>query len=272
MIEQLRDRRTSLYLGVLAVGLGLSLILNALFPWTWIVFLIGIGAVQLAVSIRWHKGSGFAIGSLALTFGFILLYQRQSGQWQSWNYLWALVFAVTGAALMLSSKIQPGTGWGYGRYRLLSWSFMVLGTITTIGLWFLRAQVAWPVIVWGSGALLLASALYSRIYPLAIPGALLYGTGIILAWFQFTGAWHTWYAWLLVPAFLGVGIGLAFLRNRVMRIISLLVVLWSLISFAIFALLIAEEGRYAQFWPLLFIVVGAAVAIHRRLIRQTKLL
>ncbi|NWG16813.1 MAG: hypothetical protein HXY41_09270 [Chloroflexi bacterium] len=86
-----------------------------------------------------------------------------------------------------------------------------------LGVLFLLAQVfnfsifgtLWPffVIIPGAAFLYFAGQGDKNQSGLAIPGAIITGTGVILLYQNVTGHWESWaYAWLLYPVFLGMAL------------------------------------------------------------------
>src|ERR1700690_3598306 len=107
-----------------------------------------------------------------------------------------------------NSFINPALGVG----------LIMLGVLFLFQQWF-HVWTWWPVLILMPGVALLYLAVggdrgrpYSGVSsnaPLAIPGALVTGTGAILLYQSLTGNWASWaYAWTLYPALLGAGLWL----------------------------------------------------------------
>jgi hypothetical protein len=144
----------------------------------------------------------------------------------------------------------------------------VLGLLSTAVLWFFRAQISWPSIVWGIGCMFLLVTLASGIGPLAIPGTIFTGLGLLLAWQNYSHDWASWaFAWALIPALVGLGLVLAFIRSRGLRIIGLSILAWSLVAFAFFGLFFAGQGVMVKFWPAALIMAGLVVLFQAYLAR-----
>lgn len=76
--------------------------------------------------------------------------------------------------------------------------------------------VSWPLWIIVPGVLMLFGAFNGQRanLELAIPGAIVTGTGLILATMAVTGRWEAWaYAWALYPAFSGVAMYMVGQRN-----------------------------------------------------------
>lgn len=132
-----------------------------------------------------------------------------------------------------------------------------------VGLFFLAAQffptlavsinfaMLWPFIVMTVGVLFLVGGLVNN-PPLFIPGSIISGIALILLYQNATGNWHQWQLWLLVNAFIGIGILLMSIREGKgisggMPAAGILIGI-GLALFIIFT--------FARFWPLVLIVIG----------------
>lgn len=149
----------------------------------------------------------------------------------------------------------------------------IVGGIVLIlaGLFFLTVQFfpgllswldigrQWPLLIVGIGGLFLLSALLGT-PPLAIPGTIVTGTGLILFYQNNSGDWSSWsFIWSLYPIFVGLGIFLMYVLQGNGRqgwqeggppaLVGaiLFLVFWG--SFRGFSLL-------GQFWPILIILIG----------------
>ena len=135
--------------------------------WGWPLFIIVPGIVLLALSLipTPPAGIGFAIaGAIVTTVGSLLLYQSQTGHWESWAYAWALIPAAAGAALVLygmfarsSSMVRGGT-----------WMAGIAAVLFAAGAWFFEGLFAgkplpelvdwWPIVIVAVGAVLVLRA------------------------------------------------------------------------------------------------------------------
>lgn len=262
--------RPSFFIGLSLIVLGIVFLITYFLPNAWPVLLVCIGLVFLIVSARWRVSWPVITGLVLVTLGGILLYQTLTQNWSSWYFLWPLVFAAVGAGLLITQAIDHQPQGAGSRYLRVSWAWLVLGVMATPALWVFRTQISWPSIIWGMGGLFLFVGLVSGIGPLAIPGTILGGLGLMLAWQNLTGAWDSWaFSWALIPAFVGLGLFLAFLRRRTMRIIGLSMLSWSLVVFALFGIFFAGRGSMLYLWPVVLILAGVVVLFQAFLARST---
>jgi hypothetical protein len=263
-------QRPSFFIGLSLIVLGMIFMVTYFLPHAWPVLLIGIGLFFLIVAARWRVSWPVITGLVVATLGFILFYQTISGNWKSWFFLWPLIFAALGVGFIaqyaLDRVLHDMAG---GRYLRMSWAWLALGVLATVVLWVLQAQLNWPSVIWGIGALFLLVALFSSIGPLAIPGTVLGGLGLMLAWQNATGYWDSWsFTWPLIPAFVGLGLLLAFLRRRTMRVIGFSMITWSLVAFALFGVFFAGHGALIFLWPVVLILAGLVVLFQAFLSRS----
>jgi len=128
----------------------------------------------------------------------------------------------------------------------------------------------WPLIIVAAGGLFLLSALFGT-PPLAVPGSVITGIGGILYYQNISGNWASWaYVWTLFPAFAGIGIlmmnALQGNAGHGVREGGRLVLI-SLVMFLIFGAFFNGLGKFGQYWPILFIVIGGWLLVRGR--RQT---
>ncbi len=128
---------------------------------------------------------------------------------------------------------------------------------------WLNVEVTWPLLIIGSGVLLLFIGLLAGTPAMAVPACIVGGIGGLLYWQNATGNWESWaYVWTLIPGFVGVGIILSGLlggqTRRALREGSG-TILSSLILFAIFGFFFARDLFQGYFWPALLIVAGVIV-------------
>lgn len=171
-------------------------------------------------------------------------------------------------------------------------SSMIIGTLLlATGILALLGQIfgqggrglLWPVIIIGFGmAFFVGMLLGGRSFgPLAVPGSIITGIGLILFIQNFFSIWETWsYTWALIVCFVGIGLfiygswsDLPDLRGSGLKIAQV-----GLILFLIFGILF--EGVFAisgitqpvsgLLWPIVLIVLGLGMLVIRtaRLLRR----
>lgn len=104
-------------------------------------------------------------------------------------------------------------------------SLILLGALLTLtqALGLRVIQIGWPLLVLGPGLAITAAAFASPpgrgLGYLAVPGAVVIATGLVLEVQAFTGDWQSWsYAWALVaPGGVGLGFLLAGIHERSRR-------------------------------------------------------
>jgi hypothetical protein len=263
--------RPTFLVGLALIILGVVFLVTYFLPGAWPVLLVCLGLFFLVIAARYRVSWPVTTGLVNLVLGSILLYQTLTGYWKSWYILWPLIFSALGAGLLINDAIDRlPQGTGRSRYLRMSWAWLMLGLLASALLWFFRASISWPSIIWGIGALFLLAALISSIGPLAIPGTILGGLGLLLGWQNQTGNWDTWsFTWPLIPAFAGVGLILAFLNRRTMRIIGFSMLAWSLVAFALFGIFFAGDGALVYLWPAILIIAGIVILFQAFLARST---
>jgi hypothetical protein len=165
-------------MSTMAIGLVLVLIGAALFAGQlfdvgiddigWPFFVIAAGVAVLVIGLFVANEQGMVIGgTITTTVGLVLLYQNDTGRWESWAYAWALVGpAASGLGLALwgirsgnGSDVRNGT-WGLlGGLAFFSIGFLFFEGVIGIGgdrlslpEWLLPAAViAIGVVVLGRG-------------------------------------------------------------------------------------------------------------------------
>jgi hypothetical protein len=170
-----------------AIGLGVVLLLigGALFAGQlldigiddvgWPAIVIGIGLVILVLGLVVNREEGMVIGgTVVTTVGLVLLYQNNTGRWESWAYAWALVGpAASGLGMTLwgirsgdTTQIRNGTWALLGGLGLFVVGFLFFEGVIGIGgepiplpEWLL------PAVVIGIGAVILARGIFERRTP-----------------------------------------------------------------------------------------------------------
>lgn len=128
----------------------------------------------------------------------------------------------------------------------------------------------WPLIPLGLGIVFfMAGLLFNP--PLLIPGSILSGIGTILLVSNSFELWDFWQLWLLVPAFVGVGIILSSLRSGKGLRSGLSQggppFLVGLVLFFVFSAVFSDY--FAALWPLLIIFAGIVMFIRALRVKQT---
>ena len=138
----------------------------------WPFFVIAAGVAVLVIGLVVANEQGMVIGgTVATTVGLVLLYQNNTGRWESWAYAWALVGpAASGLGLALwgarngnASDVRNGT-WGMlGGLALFVIGFLFFEGVIGIGGDRL-ALPEWllPVAVIGIGVVVLGRGLLER--------------------------------------------------------------------------------------------------------------
>lgn len=133
----------------------------------------------------------------------------------------------------------------------------------------------WPFIIVGVGMIFLLFAIFTKTGGLAVPGCIISGVGGILYYQSTFNAWHEWYLWMLVPAFVGVGVIVSSLIDGSFRKDWIGGVTLLFIGAALFCIFGGVFGyglarEWAQYWPVLLIVWGALVLLRTFLRRGDK--
>ena len=130
--------------------------------WGWPLFILVPGLVLLGAAVIAPRPGGVAFavgGAVVTTVGGILLYQSQSGHWESWAYAWALLptaagLAFLGYGLLVSDRRMRAVG---------AWLAGVAGSVFIAAAWFFEGIFAgedrfvpagnwWPIALIGLGA------------------------------------------------------------------------------------------------------------------------
>ena len=151
--------------------------------------------------------------------------------------------------------------------------FLLLQLFPGLGDFFDIGQL-WPLLIMLVGLFFLVGAVWGT-PPLAIPGSIVGGIGLILLYQNLTGHWDSWaYVWALIPGFVGIGLIIAGVLGRLPEQVAagrrLLVI--SLVLFVVFALFFTGfGGQFGQFWPLALIGLGLWLLFgNKRPLRKTK--
>jgi hypothetical protein len=148
-------------------------------------------------------------------------------------------------------------------------SLIIVGALFLLGRWFNFGPV-WPLFILAPGIMFLVVAARGGRSgaPMAIPGAIISGTGAILLYQSVTHHWESWaYAWTLYPAFLGAGMvlmgrlngneGPIYTGRRFIVIgLSAFAILGLLFETTIFSGIMSSLG-----WPLILLIVGVVLLL-----------
>jgi hypothetical protein len=169
--------RSALVLGIILIGGGLLLFAGQALDFDlgalgWPTIVIGIGIVILLLGLLVNNEQGMVVGgTVVTTVGLVLLYQDQTGRWESWAYAWALVGpAASGLGMVLwgmrsgnATELRNGTWALLGGLGLFAVGFLFFEGM--IGLSGERLPIAdWvlPALVIGIGVVVLGRGLLSR--------------------------------------------------------------------------------------------------------------
>ena len=121
----------------------------------------------------------------------------------------------------------------------------------------------WPWIFFALGGVFVIASLVGRVGGMMVPGVILLGLGGIFLYQDTTGNWDSWaYVWTLMPGLAGLGMLIGGLYDAELakaRPVSLMLVIGSLIAFAIFGGFFGLEPGLLRFWPVLIILLGIFV-------------
>ncbi len=169
----MRKRGSSLLAGLLLLLVGGILLYNQLnpgvlanylpkeFSWPW--YVIGTGAVFLFFALLTGTGGLAVPGSVIGTIGLILLYQNQTGDWESWAFAWILIPAGVGLGIILSSLIE-----GHMRSAVPGLWLLGIDLVIFMIFWaiFRRDSMLfaryWPVLLIALGVFVLLQSVLTR--------------------------------------------------------------------------------------------------------------
>ena len=114
----MRQNRTNLVLGILLILIGGWLVLTRQVPgvqeWlgdnlTWPVGTIAAGLIVFLIGLL-TGAPGMAVpASIIAGIGGILYYQNQTGEYDSWSYMWALIPGFVGVGTILAGLLGENT-------------------------------------------------------------------------------------------------------------------------------------------------------------------
>ena len=104
------------------------------------------------------------------------------------------------------------------------------------------------------------AAVLGQVGGLAIPGCIIGGIGVILAWQNATGQWDSWaYIWALIPGLVGLGLVIASIigkNNPGERRVGAIMLAISLAVTSFFASMFTYQLAYDFVWPVVLIILG----------------
>lgn len=118
------DNRTQFVVGILLILLGAWFFavrqIPALQSWQslqfeWPFYVIGAGAIILVVGLITGAPNMTIPASLVAGIGAILYYQNQTGDWESWSFMWTLIPGFVGFGTLLAGLLGEYTRHNLGR-------------------------------------------------------------------------------------------------------------------------------------------------------------
>jgi hypothetical protein len=113
----MRQNRTNLFLGVLLILIGGSLLITKQVPavqdwidnFTWPMWTIGAGLLVLLIGLI-TGAPGMAVpASIIAGIGGILYYQNATDDYSSWSYMWTLIPGFVGVGTILAGLLGENT-------------------------------------------------------------------------------------------------------------------------------------------------------------------
>jgi len=125
---------------------------------------------------------------------------------------------------------------------------------------WISENYVWPFWLFGAGILIFVMGLVTGNPGMSIPAAIVAGIGGILYYQDMNNAYGAWYFWMLVPAFVGVGMILAgLLGERTRRNLShgLRNIITGAVLFLVFGTFFGDLNILGEFGaPILVILLG----------------
>lgn len=163
--------RSRIGLGVFLILLGAWFLAVRIFPelrtwvdiFTWPMIMIGVGALLLILGLL-IGSPGMAVPAMVVAgIGGILYYQNQTGDWESWSFMWALIPGFIGVGTLVAGLfgVQPRLALKNGLNLIFTSAILFFIFLAISG----RAGmlgVYWPVLVILLGVWFLVRALINR--------------------------------------------------------------------------------------------------------------
>lgn len=138
----------------------------------WPLIVIAVGAALLLIGLFVTNESGMVVGgAVVTTVGLVLLYQSETGHWESWAYAWALVGPAASGLGLAIWGIRSGNGRDVrnGTWGLLGGlAFFAVGYLFFEGVIGISGQrlplPEWvlPAVVIGIGVVILVRGMLQR--------------------------------------------------------------------------------------------------------------
>ena len=114
----MRQNRTNLVLGILLILFGAWLVISRQVPsvqnwlddnFTWPMWTIGAGLIIFLIGLLTGSPGMAVPASIVAGIGGILYYQNQTGEYDSWSYMWALIPGFVGVGTILAGLLGENT-------------------------------------------------------------------------------------------------------------------------------------------------------------------
>jgi hypothetical protein len=220
------------------------------------MFLILTGFAFLFAAVLSRKTAFYIPAWSILALGGILQVQNITQNYESWVYVWPILFAGTGAGFILfcTGKKDKGLAWLGKCWVGLGFGFLVLcySLFRFNPHWF-----HWTMVLTGSGLLFILPGLKRSFRKFFIPGFILTGLGLILSYQRLSGDWASWsYIWALIPGLSGLGILASEGNNHKVQLAGKIILWISTVFFLVFAVSFAHAWQFYRYWPIVLIVMG----------------
>jgi hypothetical protein len=135
----MRQNQTNLVLGILLILVGGWLVITRQVPavqdwldtnFTWPMYTIGAGLIVFLIGLITGSPGMSVPASIIAGIGGILYYQNQTGDYDSWSYMWALIPGFVGVGTILAGLL------GENRRRNLSHGLNLIVISTVLFLVF----------------------------------------------------------------------------------------------------------------------------------------
>jgi len=103
--------RSGIVGGIILVLLGVFFLAKQLVPeyfqfLDWTVVIIGLGVLFFLWAVIAGTGGLAVPGAILTGIGAIFFYQNQTGNWESWSFVWALIPAFIGVGIIIGGIID----------------------------------------------------------------------------------------------------------------------------------------------------------------------